>query len=258
MPQGCCSLSVVPMRREPREQAEMVNQMLFGECYEILVEQEKWCEIRLHHDGYSGWIDRKQLTKIAEIDLSGLEPQKIAVTADVIELLTDETHQDYFPILLGSYLPGLKDEGSFKIGDCHYNFKGAFNRGGCSREEMLNQSYQYLNAPYLWGGRSPFGIDCSGFTQIVYRLAGINIPRDAWQQAELGQALSFIEESEPGDLAFFDNEEGRITHVGIILKENHIIHASGKVRIDRLDQMGIFNQEIGNHTHKLRVIKRVL
>ena len=116
----------------------------------------------------------------------------------------------------------------------------------------------YLNAPYLWGGRGPLGIDCSGFTQMVYRLQGVELPRDAYQQAEVGTTLSFIEESEAGDLAFFDNEEGKIIHVGIILSDNYIIHASGKVRIDRLDQQGIFNAEVRTHTHKLRIIKSVI
>jgi cell wall-associated NlpC family hydrolase len=116
----------------------------------------------------------------------------------------------------------------------------------------------YLNAPYLWGGKTPFGIDCSGFTQMVYRLNGYSILRDASQQATQGEALSFIEESEPGDLAFFDNEEGTIIHVGIMMENNYIIHASGKVRIDRLDHLGIYNAETNRHTHKLRVIKKII
>lgn len=247
------------MRREPKDQSEMVNQILFGESFDIIQEQEKWFEIKLHHDNYTGWVDRKQVKVLTGDDeFTPEDPAEVAVASDLIELITDETHQDYFPILLGSYLPGIDNDGNLRIGDLQYRFKGNYSQGMSKREAMVSQSYQFLNAPYLWGGRSPFGIDCSGFTQLVYRLAGLNIPRDAWQQAEVGTALSFIEESEPGDLAFFDNPEGKITHVGIILKENHIIHASGKVRIDRLDQMGIFNKELGNHTHKLRVIKRVL
>ena len=116
----------------------------------------------------------------------------------------------------------------------------------------------YLNSPYLWGGKTPFGIDCSGMVQMVYRLNGYQIQRDASQQAMEGEALSFIEESEPGDLAFFDNEEGRIIHVGIIMEDNHIIHAHGKVRIDRLDHLGIYNVDTKRHTHKLRVIKKII
>mgnify|MGYP003978580471 FL=1 len=123
--------------------------------------------------------------------------------------------------------------------------------------KITENAMMYLNSPYLWGGRTPFGIDCSGFTQMVYRLQGIDLPRDAYQQAEVGTTLSFVEESEAGDLAFFDNAEGKVIHVGIILDNNHIIHASGKVRIDRIDQQGIFNKEEGKHTHKLRLIKSI-
>jgi len=110
----------------------------------------------------------------------------------------------------------------------------------------------------LWGGRSPFGIDCSGFTQIIYKMAGIKIPRDASQQVHVGTALSFVDETQPGDLAFFDDEEGNIVHVGILWKRNKIIHASGKVRIDNVDQFGIFNVDTKRYTHKMRVMKKII
>ena len=123
---------------------------------------------------------------------------------------------------------------------------------------MLETAYLYLNSPYLWGGKTPFGIDCSGFTQMVYRLNGYHLFRDASQQAKQGEALSFIEESEPGDLAFFDNAEGEIIHVGIIMRDNYIIHAHGKVRIDRIDHSGIFNVDSNQYSHNLRVIKKII
>ena len=123
---------------------------------------------------------------------------------------------------------------------------------------LCDFAYHFRNAPYLWGGKTPFGIDCSGLVQMVYRLYGINLPRDAHQQAEIGASLSFIDESEPGDLAFFDNEQGDIIHVGILLKNHNIIHAHGTVRVDRIDQTGIFNSYNNMHSHKLRLIKRVV
>ena len=122
----------------------------------------------------------------------------------------------------------------------------------------MENAMMYINAPYLWGGRSPFGIDCSGFTQLVYKIAGKKLPRDAYQQAEIGQTLSFVEEAQSGDLAFFDNEEGSIVHVGILLQDNEIIHASGKVRIDKIDHQGIFNVDTKRYSHKLRLIKKIL
>jgi gamma-D-glutamyl-L-lysine dipeptidyl-peptidase len=115
-----------------------------------------------------------------------------------------------------------------------------------------------LNSPYLWGGKTPFGIDCSGFTQMAYKLAGIKLRRDAWQQAEQGHTINLLEETEPGDLAFFDNDEGNIVHVGIILRDHKIIHAAGKVRIDSIDHYGINNKELKKYTHKLRLIKRMV
>jgi cell wall-associated NlpC family hydrolase len=123
---------------------------------------------------------------------------------------------------------------------------------------LVDYAFSYLNAPYLWGGRTPFGIDCSGFTQMVYRMCGYSIPRDASQQVKKGETLSFLEECQPGDLAFFDNPEGAITHVGIVLEDFNIIHASGRVRVDGLDHSGIYNVEVNRHTHKLRVLKRLL
>ena len=124
--------------------------------------------------------------------------------------------------------------------------------------DIISTAYLFLHAPYLWGGKSPFGIDCSGFTQLVYKLNGYKLPRDAYQQVELGMPLSFVEEAEAGDLAFFDNEEGKIVHVGILLGDNRIIHASGCVKTDPFDHYGIFSAERGGYTHNLRVIKNIL
>ena len=126
------------------------------------------------------------------------------------------------------------------------------------KNNIISTALNYLNSPYMWGGKSPFGIDCSGLVQCVYQLNGVQLPRDAYLQAEFGETLGFIDESEPGDLAFFDDDEGKITHVGIIMTDYHIIHAFGKVRIDRLDQTGIYNKSLNRHTHKLRILKKLI
>ena len=250
---GITNLSIVPMRNEAADQSEMVNQVIFGEHFKVLEIRKKWSKIRLAHDSYEGWICNKQWIEIEEDIYKQLDKEVATITTDILDIITKTHHQ---PIVIGSILPSYKS-GHALINNEMYQFDGLTTPGFIKKDKLVENALMYLNAPYLWGGRSPLGIDCSGFTQMVYRLQGVDLPRDAYQQAEVGTTLSFVEESEPGDLAFFDNAEGKITHVGIILEDNHIIHASGKVRIDRIDQQGIFNTEIGNHTHKLRLIKSI-
>ena len=250
---GISNLSIVPMRNEAADQSEMVNQVIFGEHFKVLEIRKKWSKIRLAHDSYEGWICNKQWIEIEEDIYKQLDKEVATITTDILDIITKNHHQ---PIVIGSILPSYKS-GHALINNEMYQFDGLTTPGFIKKDKLVENALMYLNAPYLWGGRSPLGIDCSGFTQMVYRLQGIDLPRDAYQQAEVGTTLSFVEESEPGDLAFFDNTEGKINHVGIILEDNHIIHAAGKVRIDRIDQQGIFNTEIGNHTHKLRLIKSI-
>lgn len=259
MQKGICALSVVPLRAEASDSSEMVNQILFGETYKVVEERKKWLKVRLDHDKYEGWLDRKQHRVLSEKMVEKLAKREPAIASDLIEMVSLKDGGAYFPVFLGAHLPLYSPKNkSLVIADEVFTYTGPVAKKKYSRKELIEVAFQYMNAPYLWGGRSPFGIDCSGFTQMVYRLCGHALPRDAKDQAQLGYALSFIEESEPGDLAFFDNQEGLITHVGIILENNYIIHASGKVRLDRLDQTGIFNPQERQHTHKLRVIKKVI
>ncbi|MDA9808095.1 C40 family peptidase [Flavobacteriales bacterium] len=250
---GISNLSIVPMRNEAADQSEMVNQVIFGEHFKVLEIRKKWSKIRLAHDSYEGWICNKQWIEIEEDIYKQLDKEVATITTDILDIITKTHHQ---PIVIGSILPSYKS-GHALINNEMYQFDGLTTPGFIKKDKLVENALMYLNAPYLWGGRSPLGVDCSGFTQMVYRLQGVDLPRDAYQQAEVGTTLSFVDESEPGDLAFFDNTEGKITHVGIILEDNHIIHASGKVRIDRIDQQGVFNTKIGNHTHKLRLIKSI-
>ena len=253
MKYGISNLAIVPMRIEAVDQAEMVNQILFGEHFKVLEVRKKWSKVRLAHDSYEGWVCNKQWIEIEKDIYKQLDKEVATIAIDILDIISKDHHQ---PIVIGSILPSYKS-GHALINNEMYQFDGLTTAGFTKKEKLVENALMYLNAPYLWGGRSPLGIDCSGFTQMVYRLQGVDLPRDAYQQAEVGTTLSFVEESEAGDLAFFDNNEERITHVGIILENNHIIHASGKVRIDRIDQQGIFNKELGTHTHKLRLIKSI-
>lgn len=249
MEYGICNLSIVPLRLEPTDKSELVSQVLYGEFFKILEQRKSWSRIRLHFDKYEGWIDNKQFKEIDKDDYDGLKNEPLKLSSDLVEFIQNENEQ-LFTIPIGSSLNGLQI--------LKHKHDGNFVNSVQPKEQIVITAFHYLNAPYLWGGKTPFGIDCSGFTQMVYKLNGHKLLRDASQQATQGISLSFIEESEPGDLAFFDNDEGTIVHVGIILKDNYIIHAHGKVRIDRLDHSGIYNVDNNKHSHKLRVIKKII
>lgn len=251
---GICNLAIIPLRAEANDRSEIVSQVLFGEHFQVLEVVKQWANIRLQYDGYEGWIDVKQFQAITEEQYNQLSEDAIILNSDLVEYITAPNNL-LMPIPLGASLSFLNHS---DINVSGYDFEGMKISGVKPKSNLINTSFMYLNAPYLWGGKTPFGIDCSGFTQMVYKLNGYHLLRDASQQATEGEALSFIEESEPGDLAFFDNEEGKIIHVGIIMDGNYIIHSSGKVRIDRLDHLGIFNAETNRHTHKLRVIKKMI
>lgn len=251
---GICNLAIIPLRAESSDRSEIVSQVLFGEHFQVLEVQKQWAKIRLHYDNYEGWIDSKQYQPISKEQYDQLGQDAIILNSDLVEYVTTANNL-LMPIPLGASLSFLNHP---DINTSGFDFEGLKITGVKPKSNLINTSFMYLNAPYLWGGKTPFGIDCSGFTQMVYKLNGYHLLRDASQQATEGEALSFIEESEPGDLAFFDNEEGKIIHVGIIMDDNYIIHASGKVRIDRLDHLGIYNAEANRHTHKLRVIKKMI
>ena len=249
MQYGICNLSIVPLRSEPSCGCEMVSQLLYGEHFKVLEQRATWSRIRVAYDSCEGWVDNNQMLIISEKDYITIDSEKPVFSADVVELITDR-NQDLIPVPLGSVL-------NFVSFLQHFH-DGKQISGEVSKKNILNTAFLYLNAPHLWGGKTPFGIDASGFTQMVYKLNGYKLSRNAADQARQGESLSFIEESEPGDLAFFDDKEGVINHVGVMMNDNYIIHAYGKVRIDRIDHSGIYNADLRRHTHKLRVIKKII
>ncbi len=244
---GICNLSIVPVRIVDSDKSEMINQLIYGDIIEILEEKEKWVKIKSVFDDYIGWIDKKQYFKIDNNITVNLD--KPVYSVDLVEFI-ENNNNELVTIPIGSDISN--------ISLMNHKFDGKSISGKKDRNSIVNTALSFLNSPYLWGGKTPFGIDCSGFTQMVYKINGYNLFRDAKDQANQGETLSFIEESEAGDLAFFNNDQGDIIHVGIILENNHIIHASGKVRIDRIDHSGIYNNGLNKHTHNLRYIKKFI
>ena len=253
---GICNLSIIPLRSESSESSEMTSQVLFGEHFKVLEKRKNWSKIRLQFDSYEGYIDNKQFEEISEDQYNNLNKLSPVLSGELIDFITDQKG-NLSTICIGSVLPFFNNK-KIVLNSAEFKYEGAIINKKLDKDYLLKTAFMYLNAPYLRGGKTPFGIDCSGFTQMIYKLCGYQLLREAKQQATQGDVLSFIEESEPGDLAFFDNNEGIITHVGIIMKDNYIIHAHGKVRIDRIDHSGIYNIDSKRHTHKLRVIKKII
>lgn len=251
---GISFLGAIPGRSQPSDASEMVTQILFGQIFWVLEVRKKWIRIRNASDRYEAWIDNKQWLEIEKKEFDYLLKHPGPLCSDLIGLVKWENEQ-LQSVPLSSNLPRLS-ENKGKLGDRWFEFLGSVNSKGKPREKIIANAKMLLNTPYLWGGKIPFGMDCSGFTQVVYAMAGIAIPRDASQQADIGQSLSFIEETTPGDLCFFHKDD-TITHVGIILEDNHIIHAHGHIRIDRIDHQGIFNKDLRDYTHYLRLMKKI-
>ena len=253
-----CNVSVAPIHRDPAHRSEQTSQLLFGEKTEVLeIEGHDWARIRNRWDDYEGWVKASQLQFIQPKEYR--KPTK-HITQHNGQLVFDESSL-WLPA--GSELSGLK-HGKITAGDKAGKYKGKkhqLDKLTPTPEAVVAAAQSFLNAPYQWGGRTIAGIDCSGLVQQAYKLAGHAIVRDASQQATVGRTLDFLTEGRAGDLAFFDNEEGRITHVGILLDHETIIHATdttGRVVIDRLDNGGIISIILRRRTHNLRLVKRVL
>lgn len=244
---------VCSMRAEASHKSEQVSQLLFGEICEELERSNDFVKVRALYDNYNGWCQTAQLDQ-TEI---GISDEKTMLAGEWVNTIMINDQPMNIPF--GSSLTFWNDEGLAK----QYNivYKGSFIDPvvkTISIDLIKKITHTFINTPYVWGGRSVFGIDCSGFTQLVFKCLNIPLLRDAYQQAMQGEEVKSLNDVKCGDIAFFDNEAGRITHTGILLDSNTIIHASGKVRIDTLDNSGIINRDNGIRTHNLRIIKRVI
>jgi len=256
---GTITLPLVPLRESDNERSELLSQLLFGECLEIIELRERWLFVRNLNDCYRGWVDYK-MVKILTVS----EEERIANTPGyfvcVPILVCNETSSNAKLFLPGGSILQTDFKDRFSIDTKTYSFNPSelYQNKIATGLKITETAFQYLNAPYLWGGKSIFGIDCSGLVQVVYSMFGIQLLRDASEQVESGEVIDFLSETKPGDLAFFENQDGRIVHVGILLNSHQIIHASGWVKIETIDSQGIISEQTGEYTHKLRVVKRMI
>lgn len=255
---GICPLSTVAIRNSSSHKSEMISQLLFGEMVEVLEQKgRQWMRVRCQEDNFVGWVATQQLEEITPSEFEAYLKQY----AFVLDLVHPAQKDDAFiPLSLGARLPNF-DGMRFTIGPHSYSFTGqaVFPEDITAQPQLiLKIARRYLHAPMLWGGRSPFGLDSAGLVQVVYRLAGKQLPREAFQQVLQGESVDFVEQAQAGDLAFFENQAGRITHTGILFPENQILHVYGRARMDRVDHYGIYNDELKRYTHRLRIVKRVL
>lgn len=252
---GITIFAVIPLRAEPSHRSEMVSQLLFGETYTVLETSRDWHFIECDYDNYKGWIHAGSHFSYSE-NHSGTLDSKRYITHRLFTPVHNSLIDEPINIPAGSELPNFRNN-RFSIGERHFSMPYAPYEisGDIKPENVVKSAIRFLNTPYLWGGRNPMGMDCSGFVQVCFKMIGHKLPRDASQQINLGRGIDFIDEAKPGDLAFFDNKDGEIIHVGIIISNNKIIHCSGKVRIDMIDHFGIFNRESRTYTHSLRILK---
>lgn len=235
---GICNLSVVPMRKEASHTSELVSELLFNDIYKIIDENEEWMKIQCMYDSYEGWIRKLQHNEISDSEYNEyISKEKFIINVPSI-------HYENMVLSFGSKV-FAHVEGSIPLSKNY------------DSDVLIESAFKMINTPYRWGGKSIMGIDCSAFVQLCAKVAGYKLPRDASQQYDFGESINDLSEAQPGDIAFFKNKEHRIVHVGILLSKNIIIHASGKVRIDSIDEIGIFNNELNTYTHHLCKIKRL-
>ena len=258
---GIVDISVIPVRQEPSERGELATQLLFGELYEVMETAGKWLRVALPAGGGEGWMAAGLHQAVDDAYVDRYRASEQLVADEVFQLVQKAGDWESKLVVAGSVLPFYDAyQKTFQVGEAKYSLLGGMREVGLDdvRELLVHYALMYYNTPYLWRGRTPYGLDAAGLTRMAYRLAGISLPGSVGEQVLLGQPLAFVEEALPGDLAFFGDASGAISHVGMLWQAGRVIHASGRVRVDKLDHHGIFNETTKRYTHALKLIKRYI
>ncbi|MEA4937626.1 hypothetical protein SDC9_139397 [bioreactor metagenome] len=256
---GLVTLPVVPLRASDSERSEMISQLLFGEFVEIIEQSERWFYIKNLADDYLGWIDRKMIKSVSGKEFAAAQRSDRLRLSRPYSIIY-HTIDNQTKLLPGGSIVYELNGDDFQIGSENWSLIDPvyIPKLPFSTHQVIEVAMQYLNAPYLWGGKTILGVDCSGLVQLAFAIGGYLLPRDASQQVVKGKTVDFLSEVLPGDLAFFENDEGHISHVGILIDNSKIIHSSGWVKVENIDAQGIISSLTGEYTHHLRVIKRII
>lgn len=255
MEYAICFLPNIPVRLTPEDGSEMLTELLFGDACQVHEYTGSWARITNKVDGFEGWLTTKMLTFVFEEEFNAYNPAHLPVLSSYYAEAVNEKG-DHLLLTGGSVFPEYLPDGSFRVKEGRFRLNPVLIEP--VKESLLETALHYLNSPYLWGGKNALGIDCSGLTQVVFRIHGVQLLRYACQQVTQGELVPFLQEALAGDLAFFDHGDGKISHVGMVTGDGNILHASGSVHMDRLDEEGIYSEERGIYTHQLRVIKRMV
>lgn len=254
MEYAICFVPNNPLRVDHDECSEMLTELLFGEACTVTESWGNWSKIINKAEGYVGWVTTKMLTEVSKEYFDAYEPAEQRVLTTLFSQAVNETTGEKMLLTGGSLLPEYQEDGTFRVKNDRFRINPADAQP--LTESLLDTALRFLNTPYLWGGKNAMGMDCSGLTQVVMRMHGIHILRNASHQVTQGELVSFLSDAQPGDLAFFDHADGKISHVGMVAEKGYIIHCSGSVHIDKLDDQGIYSKELNKYTHDLRLIKR--
>ncbi len=266
--------SIIPVRAEAREGAEQNTQMLFGELCEIIEEQPRWKRIRLESDGQEGWVDAKMVTPMTDKEYAAHKKalQTAATVAFPMAYAMSENNGQTIPLTAGTRLTNYRSPMTNEASPARFEVLGVGFRIDPSmvitaplelnQDNLLKAVRFFINVPYLWGGKNALGMDCSGFTQTILCLFGKALLRNASEQVTQGIPIKDITKAQAGDLVFFTkspmtNDQLPITHVGIVIDPERVIHCSGRVKVEKLDSTGIFNAETGEYSHYLTQIRRL-